>query len=202
MLRTLSLFGLVALSAGAQDGMPELPQPVAQANFNALKSHSPFTRVLDFSETYSLRGVALIGNESVARLYNKTTKKTVTVLENQANQLGMKLVSVQNNPNDLSGVSVMISVGGEQVELRYDSAQIAPEAKPKVAYQKDSRGRAMPPKALMDNYKTMNESQRRKYYEWRKEYYSKNPGLERSEKRFPIVDKAISAIKAGKTPPR
>ena len=56
-----------------------LPKSVGRENFEALKSQSPFTRVLNFEDTYTLRGVAVIGSQAVARLYDRNTKKTLTV---------------------------------------------------------------------------------------------------------------------------
>ena len=68
--------------------------------------------------------------------------------------------------------------------------------------QYDSKGRAQPPSELIAKYKSMNDQQRRKYWEWRNRYYEKNPKLKDSPDRFPIVEKAIEAIKSGKEPPR
>ncbi len=203
MIGRLILIACLTTTALSQEAEPYgIPSPVDEENFEALKTQSPFTRVLDFSEAFALRGVAQIGNQSVARLYNRKNKKTVTVTETEANKLGMTLVTVNSNPENLENVSVRISVGGEEVDLHYDTNQIAPAPKEKPVYQKDSKGRPIPPKELIDNYRSMTSEQRSNYMRWRSYYYKKNPKLEHSEKRFPIVQKAINAIKAGKTPPK
>ncbi len=200
-LHRLSLLVVTVIFAHTANAQG-LPRSVAQENFEALKSQSPFTRVLNFADTYSLRGVAVIGNEAVARLYDRNTKKTLTVTETEANRLGMTLVGVTNDPVNLEGVSVRIAFGDEEVDIHYNSAQIAPQPKPTVVYKKDSRGNPIPPAELIKNYRTMSDAQRRVYLKWRTDFNKRNPKLEHSEKRFPYVEKAINAIKSGKTPPR
>ena len=197
-LSLLAVTVIISHTANAQG----LPRSVGQENFEALKSQSPFTRILNFADTYSLRGVAVIGSEAVARLYDRNTKKTLTVTETEANRLGMTLVGVTNDLVNLEGVSVRIAVGDEEVELHYDSAQFAPQQKVAVVYKKDSKGRPIPPPELIQNYRTMNDAQRGVYLRWRTDFNKRNPKLEHSEKRFPHVEKAINAIKSGKTPPR
>jgi hypothetical protein len=186
------------------DSLEILPQPVGSEHFEALMNRSPFLRTLDLAETFVLRGLANIGADPVATLYNRETKETIRVTgRDEANKFGMKLVSVIP-ANDLVGVSVMVSVGGEEVELKYEANRIAPSPKPRQQYtvKYDDKGRPIPPEQLIKKYHSMNSDQRRAYYRWREEYYRKHPGLSESEKRFPIVDKAIDAIKSGKEPPK
>lgn len=193
----------VFLSAGIAIGEGDLPASVGREHFDALMTRSPFLRSLDLSKTYELRGLAQIGAEPVATLYNRETKQSVQVTPGDAGKLGMKLVSVNPGTN-LSGVSVRISAGGEEFELKYQAQRIAPSPKPRTKYtvKYDSNGRAEPPKDLVKKYYSLNSDQRRNYYRWRETYYRAHPDLKNSEKRFPIVDKAIEAIKAGKAPPK
>ena len=189
----------LAQSSPAHNQDNPLPVPVSPDNFQALMTNSPFERVLDFSTTYSLRGVAQIENESVAWLYNRETKETVAVRENEANRLGMTLVSVTNDPNDLKGVSVRVMVGGEGIDLSYDATQLTPKP-PQVKY--DRAGRSIPPQHLIDKFRSMTREQMGKYQTWRRELVKKHPEMDKSPKRFPIAEKAIDAIKSGKPLPR
>ena len=44
---------------------------------------------------------------------------------------------------------------------------------------------------------SLTEEQRGAYWKWAKEYYTKNPDLRSSDKRYPTVEKALEAIKSG-----
>ena len=52
----------------------------------------------------------------------------------------------------------------------------------------------------MNKYNSLTGEQRGAYWKWANSYYEKHPELRRSEKRFPVVNKALDAIKAGRTP--
>lgn len=185
----------------------ELPEPISDDQFDAFLDDSPFLRTLDPAETYRLRGLATIEGKMVATVFNQKTEKTAVITgEEKRNEWGLRLVEVTSS-DDLTGVLVTLELGGEEFELAYEPERITPGPQGggamkqyKVHY--DSKGRAMPPKELMQKYHSMSESQRKKYWEWRNRYYEKNPKLKDSEKRFPVVDKAIDAIKAGKEPPK
>ena len=184
----------------------ELPEPISQENFGAFLEDSPFLRTLDPSETYQLRGLATIGGQPVATVFNQKTEKTAVITTEEArNEWGLRLVEVSPSDN-LSIVSVVLALSGEEFELAYEPERVAPAPRSNGAkgskIQYDSKGRAQPPKELVAKYNSMSDQQRRKYWEWRNRYYQKNPKLKDSPDRFPIVDKAIEAIKAGKEPPR
>jgi len=88
--------------------------------------------------------------------------------------------------------------------LKYEADRVAPGPQSDKDYgvQYDSKGRAVSSKKLMEKYVKMSREQRMAYYKWRSQYYRKHPEISRSEKRFPIVDKAMDAITAGKKPPK
>lgn len=183
----------------------DLPEEVTGDHFDAFLNRSPFLRTLSLTETYSLRGVATIGEETVATLYNRQTKKSLVVSEAGRNEWGLRLVEVAGSA-DLSGVAVRLAMSDEEFELKYEPERVAPAPKggsgkrPEVKF--DSRGRAIPPQSLIDQYRSMTDSQRATYMKWREAFYQKHPDLENSEKRFPIAEKAIEAVKAGKEPPK
>jgi len=99
-----------------------------EADFEALRKTSPFTRVLSLPETYALRGVATIDGQRVATLYNRQTKQTLVVTPEGGNEVGLSLVEVTPAPQ-LDGVVAKISFAGDEAELRYDVSQINPEPK-------------------------------------------------------------------------
>tara|TARA_R110002096_G_scaffold43403_8_gene116948 strand:- start:2565 stop:3197 length:633 start_codon:yes stop_codon:yes gene_type:complete len=197
---------LVSLASGAlsaDDSLSfdslesELPNPLGNEDFDELRGNSPFLRVLEFSSLYSLRAVAEVEGESVAWLLNLKTKETVTVWEFESNALGMILKSITRDMDSLEGVSVVINFTGEDIELIYDSSQISPQPRP-VEY--DKNGKAKPPQELVDKYRSLDRDQMRKYLEWRKALIAKDPNMDKSPKRFPLIDKAIDAIKRGQSP--
>lgn len=204
-----ALLGLLAAGlslGGGEVPASDLPEPISQENFGALLEDSPFLRTLNPAETYRLRGLATIGGQPVATVFNQKTEKTAVITTEKArNEWGLRLVEVSRSDN-LSSVSVVLALSGEEFELAYDPERVAPAPQrggakgSKVQY--DSKGRAQPPKELIQKYYSMSDQQRRKYWEWRNRYYQKNPKLKVSPDRFPIVDKAIDAIKSGKEPPK
>lgn len=131
-----SLFPFViALSLATRLPAQELspypgPEPDAPSasDFEALRKTSPFTRVLNLSETYALRGVARINGEQVATLYNRETKKTLVVTPDGKNEAGISLVDVSRAPQ-LDAVTAKISFAGDEAELKYETTQLYPEPK-------------------------------------------------------------------------
>ncbi len=187
-------------TAVADESADFAPQALTSDHFSDLKARSPFLRTLDFAETYRLRAVATVDGQPMAVLFNHHTEKTVQVTADRANDLGMKLVAVED-AKDLSQVSVRLTIGGEEVELAYDAQQISPQPNPKAKPSYDSKGRLQPPQRLVDKYRTMNEEQRRQYQSWRSAYIKKYPDEERSMERYELGEKVVDAIKSGKGPP-
>lgn len=103
-----------------------LPTPIDSDQFAGLLEHSPFTRVLDFSETIRLTGVAMINGRQVATVHDRAKRKSY-VVSGETNKVGWKMVEVETHA-DPSKVSATISVnGGELVTLQFDEKQLHPE---------------------------------------------------------------------------
>ena len=178
------------------------PEPITKENFRSLLENSPFQRILDFKKTYALRGIAKVDDQSVAWLYNRHKKKTVTVREDEANDLGMTLVAVNQDPNDLQGVSVEVRIGNEAIELNYESDRLAPRPQAARKYAVDRAGRAIPPQGLIDKFRKMNREQMAIYQRWRADMVKKDPKMDKSAERFPHIEKAMDAILRGRQPAR
>lgn len=114
-----------SIVASGQDEF-QLPTPVEASQFDSLKSRSPFTRVLDLSETLQLTGLAVIEGEQVATIEDRRKGKRFTI-SGEANEEGWKMVSAESS-EDLGKVSATISVyGDEVVTLTYAESQLRPE---------------------------------------------------------------------------
>jgi len=206
LLQTARVFTLTAMASAcgfAQDPQEKLlPEPPTKENFRNLLENSPFQRVLDFKETYALRGIAKVDDQSVAWLYNRHKKKTITVRESEANGLGMTLVAVNHDPNDLQGVSVEVRIGNEAIELNYEADRLAPKTQAGKKYPVDRAGRAIPPQRLIDKFRKMNREQMALYQRWRADMVKKSPKMDKSAERFPHIEKAMDAILRGRKPER
>ncbi|MDF1859176.1 MAG: hypothetical protein P1U87_03110 [Verrucomicrobiales bacterium] len=135
-----------------------LPTPVEPDQFAGLLDHSPFTRVLDLSETIRLTGVAVINGEQVATVRDREKGKSY-VISGQPNKEGWKMVEVDPHI-DLEKVSATISVnGGELVTLQFDEKQLHPEAKAKGidGIQASEKNARRPPPT---------QEEKRKFGEW------------------------------------
>lgn len=127
----LAMLLLVRSASGEPLPPPDstAPEAPSETDFEALRKTSPFTRVLSLPETYALRGVATIGGERVATLYNRETKKTIVVTPEGGNDVGISLVEIVPAPQ-LDDVAAKIAFAGDEAELRYEASQIRPEPRP------------------------------------------------------------------------
>lgn len=117
----------------------ELPQPLTAEHFRELKENSPFTRVLNLSESLMLTGIARVNGKPMATLMDRQSKETFVISE-MPNPKGWKLVEITGGGADLETVSAMISVSGEMVSVRYDERQLNPsESTPAGAGGADHR---------------------------------------------------------------
>lgn len=106
------------------------PESVEKQQFAELTEHSPFTRVLDFSETVRLTGIAVIDGEQVATVHDRE-KGTSYVISGKPNDQGWKMVGVDSN-TDLAEVVATFSVnGGKEIALQFDDKQLNPVPSPK-----------------------------------------------------------------------
>ena len=97
---------------------------------------------------------------------------------------------------------VRYSASGTAIaNVRYEAGALSPEFKP-INYQYDNQGRAIPPQPLIDKFRKMNREQMGRYQAWRAEMVKKDPSLDKSPKRFPIIERAMDAILSGKEPGR
>lgn len=121
---TVAITGVPLLMTAA-----ELPTAPSEVDYGPLKQASPFGRVLSLSETYALRGIAAFGDLQVITLYNRTTEKTLIATTGEANEEGIRLVSVVPAPV-LEGVAARIALADEEIELKYEESQLAPQPRP------------------------------------------------------------------------
>lgn len=116
--------GAAALPAGPVD--PDLPQPF---DFNALTGvvqNSPFTRIVNVSDSLVLTGVAYVDGKPVVTIFDKSKKESLVVTE-QPNLRGWTLVEATGT-TDMNRATAKVSIGGEPISIRYDAAALTPEA--------------------------------------------------------------------------
>jgi hypothetical protein len=178
----------------------ELPQPVRAAHFSAIRTQSPFLRTLNLTETYFLRGVAEIGGDPVATLFNRQTKKTVIVTRDRVNEEGMQMLEVVA-AHDLSGGAVKVSYAGEVVELKYDIDVVSPQAKGGGSDgghgRSDGDGkRRGPSKEDMARYNSLSEEKKQKFRDYARQTMQKYPNMSREE-RFNMIRGAMTRLTDG-----
>jgi hypothetical protein len=116
--------GVAAAPPGPVD--PDLPQPF---DFNALAGvvqNSPFTRIVNVSDSLVLTGVAYVDGKPVVTLFDKDKKESLVVTD-QPNLRGWTLVEATHSA-DINRASAKVSIGGEPVSIDYDAAALTPEA--------------------------------------------------------------------------
>ena len=177
------------------------PETVGPDDFDSLRRSSPFLRVLRVADSYSLRGVARIGDQTFATLHDHESDETVVVHDGEANKQGMRLVEVSGERNT-GNVSVTIAIGPEEAELRFEADKLKPALKAPPPNKYAGADGRRPPPELIRKYYSMSPQQREAYMTWREVYYGAKPELRESADRYPIVEKAIEAIKSGKPPPK
>ncbi|MEC5129340.1 hypothetical protein VSU19_21445 [Verrucomicrobiales bacterium BCK34] len=192
---SLPFFSLLILSGAAVAQVPEgiLPASLEEGDFNSVRDASPFTRVLSISETYALRGVAELGAIQYATLYNREKKETILVSPEggqiQSDDPGIKLVQIVP-ARSLDGVAAKISFAGEEVELKYDTEQIAPtpaQGSSDGRRDGDRRGgddgrHKGPSKEDIDRFRALPEEKQKKLREYIGHVMKSYPEMSRSEK--------------------
>jgi len=118
--------GCAAPSSAAETPLPDpdLPQPLDVTTLQPLLANPPFNRVVDFTESLLLTGVATVGGKPMATLMDKETKKSYVVSE-EPNAQGWKLVGTIES-SALRLTQIKLQVGPEIVTLRYSDAQLNP----------------------------------------------------------------------------
>lgn len=182
--RIAPLLLLLSSSSVAQDAAL-LPGPLEESDFEAVREASPFTRVLNIAETYALRGVANFGSIQYATLYHRGKKKTILVSpaggQIGSDDPGIKLVQIIP-ARDLEGVSAKVSFAGEEVELKYDMAQIAPVASQGSSSHQGDGHRKGPSKADVDRFRALPEEKQKKLREYIGHVMKSYPNMSRDEK--------------------
>jgi hypothetical protein len=163
------------------------PEAPSANDFEALRKTSPFTRVLNLSETYALRGVARINGEQVATLYNRETKKTLVVTPDGKNEAGIALVGVSRAPQ-LDAVTAKISFAGDEAELKYEMSQLYPEPKGGTGAPGGQGGsppegeRRGPSPQDIERYKALPEEKQAKLREYIGAVMKNYPNMSREER--------------------
>lgn len=184
----LALTGLLlaATIRGEEESPSPLPVPNApsEEDFAALRKTSPFTRVLSLPETYALRGVATLGGERIATLYNRETKKTVVVTPDGDNETGISLVEISRG-DQLEEVIAKIAFAGDEAELRYEESQIRPQGQIPGAGppggQRGGRPRGPTPEEI-ERYKALPEDKREKLHQYIQHVRQAYPDMSREER--------------------
>ena len=104
---------------------PDLPQPLDVAALQDMITNPPFSRVVDFTDSLRLTGVATIGGKQMATLLDTATKKRY-VVSDVPNDKGWKLLEANENTS-LRYTQVKLMVGPEVVTLRYSDEQLNPK---------------------------------------------------------------------------
>ncbi|NOX99738.1 MAG: hypothetical protein GXP30_08430 [Verrucomicrobia bacterium] len=185
------LCGAVLFSAGngmAQVGVEGVPRPVAERDFEQLKSRSPFLRTLNLADTYFLRAVVSLGEESLATLYNRDTRETVVISSIDEDKNGMRLIEV-SSADELGNVSVKVVLGGETMELKYDSERVAPAGKSASGHggakkkgKPDGKKRKGPAPEEVKRYKALSPEQQKKFHLYIRQTVKKYPDISREER--------------------
>ena len=177
--------------------VPELQEDFFQGAFQ----DSPFTRRMNLPDSVFITGMARVDGTAVVTVIDMSSKEKKThVLTSQPNKDGWRLVEVSEGDLDWAEVKIQIW-GGEIFSARYNPETIQPLAN-YGPLKKDKYGRAIPPQRIIDKFKTLNKDQMKKYMAWRATMVKKDPSLDKSPRRFPIIEKAVDNIKAGKAPPK
>lgn len=96
-----------------------IPQPLQDADFEALVMTPPFTRSLGISDSLILTGVAQFEQDVFATLLDTKTLES-HVVSRTANHQGWQLVGVGGDPERMQTWSAKIQIpGGEVVSIRY-----------------------------------------------------------------------------------
>lgn len=176
----------------AQEADSFLPQTVADSDYTAMQTQSPFFRTLNLSDSLILTGVAEVDDEQVATLLNKETNETF-VVSSELNSQGWKMVELKSDP-DLEKVAAKVSVeGGEVVTIRYAEWNLKPgqtrpgggppieQAKPEEQGRGKGDGRRGPPQEIREKMGQLSEEQRGKLFQKVQEFRAKNPDMSREQ---------------------
>tara|TARA_R110000850_G_scaffold6593_31_gene25529 strand:- start:2148 stop:2846 length:699 start_codon:yes stop_codon:yes gene_type:complete len=159
------------------------PSAPTDSDYSALRLSSPFSRVLNPADIFTLRGFAVLDELQVATLYNRETKKSLVVTPESANKEGIHLVQVVPG-NELEAVTATISFAGEEVELKYELEGLFP--RPRASQGSSSRPgepeRKGPSQQDVDRYKSLSEENRNKLRQYIGHVMKAYPNISRDER--------------------
>ncbi len=138
MKKAILLLWLCAAPLYAQEIEHEAPDA---GHYRDLWEQSPFTRPLNAAESYAVTGVLRIDQRPVVTLLNTATGERFS-LSTEANAQGWRLIELRSDPNPRN-VMAVVSINGEEVAVRFNDQQLAPEALQKAS--EAARQRAVPP---------------------------------------------------------
>lgn len=227
LLLRICLAGFLALPAlvpastdtPRTDGAAGSEAPESADNpYRELLENSPFLRPLNLAHTLVVTGIADVEGETLATIFDRDDDSTTLVTDANGNERGMQILGIRRDRRSKQ-VALKISVKGAEIEIPFDVDALLPrnDGANKSGDGRDGRGDGRgdgrrdggrdsgrgspPPKHIMDKYHSMSREQREAYWKWASDYYAKNPEIRNSDKRFPVVEKAIEAIKSGNRPP-
>ena len=170
-------------SPGAFIGVPTNPEA---DDFAALREASPFVRILNPAEIYTLKGVATLDDQPLATLYNRETKKSLLVSPDKASDEGIKLVEVAGGEG-LEGVTATVSFAGEEVELKYQLQGLYPHTRgsggpPQRGGGSDDGERRGPSQQDIERYKQLSDENRNQLRQYIGHIMKTYPNMSREER--------------------
>jgi hypothetical protein len=150
---------------------PDLPQPFDINVLGSVVQNSPFTRIVNVSDSLVLTGVAYVDGKPVVTLFDKVKKESLVVTD-QPNLKGWTLVEATQS-SDIKRATAKVNIGGEPVSIRYDAAALTPDAMKKDKKDRDGGGGPPPPPGGGDRF---SRSSRGPSEEDRKKYESLSDG--------------------------
>ncbi len=203
---------LAAHAATESGPAPETPATAADDRFKDLLENSPFLRPLDLSRSLAVTGLADVGGETLATIFDREDSSTTLVTDATGNERGMRITGIAHDARTKQ-VALKISVRGAEIEIPFDLDALLPrpdnsQKKPQGRGDGErgdrdrrggdrGRGGSQPPPHIMEKYNALTEEQRGTYWRWAREYYTKHPELRTSDKRYPTVEKALEAVRTG-----
>lgn len=139
MKKPLLLLWLCAAPLCAQEIEREAP---SAEHYRNLWEQSPFNRPLNAAESYAVTGVIRLDQRPVVTLLNTATGERFS-LSTEANAQGWRLIELRSDPNPRN-VMAVVSINGEEVAVRFNDQQLAPEALHRASDAATQR--AVPPK--------------------------------------------------------
>lgn len=190
------------------------PQPVQEADVEALKANSPFLRPIDLSQTMFLSGVAREDGHLFATLQEKDSKKSY-IVSDAANAQGWRLIGVAGDQTDLKTVSATIAMaGGEEFTVHFGELQLNPPEPKSASRNRDPRRaggpntgptdyrqgisgdgfRGPPPPEVIDKLSKLSDERRERLIRQIGEIRSRNPEMSSDDRRLlftRMLDRAV-----------